>query len=118
MARAWAISGDENRPQNMGLLVFKGWVILYTKCKDYSNNFGEGERTSSNWAKDQFLDFLAFELSWSLKHRFRDHLSETGALWPLGRVCRFTHSCVFPSNPRIFLTDLDSLELSYRAKGM
>ena len=58
MARAWAISGDENRPQNMGLLVFKGWVILYTKCKDYSNNFGEGERTSRNWAKDQFLAFF------------------------------------------------------------
>ena len=40
-------------------------------------------------------------------HPSRTHSSKTGALWPLGRVCRFTHwvcchqSQEFPDRPRL-----------------
>ena len=58
-------------------------------CQRYKN---------SNW-----MDFQAL----ARLHCFRAHSSVTGALWPLGRVCRFTHwvcchqSQEFPDRPRL-----------------
>ena len=55
--RVWAISEGESL-QNMGWLVFMGWIISQAnEWEDYSNYFGEGVEVSRNWATSHSLVF-------------------------------------------------------------